>query len=1040
MLDSAPIDRWFRRYCRTGSPRALAAVFDRTAPELLRVARHLTKTADAAEDLVQETFLRAIESRQRYDPRRPVVPWLLGVLANLARRARTSLGPIGDSCPEDGPDSDPVATAQARELATELRLRVRALPEPYRSVLIDQLEHGASSRAIAGQRGCPASTVRNQVMRGMELLRRSLPAGFAGGLTATVTWAAPQLTSIRSAVLARAAAAQVGAPPALLGIQIMKSVIAKGVAVLAIGCATWFAIAVLPRSPAPASATPGAAPKADASSLQTSPDADGPRLVRERVATTPQTSTDATTTTGLGTLEVQVKFSHGARPAGDVGLYLRAVGVPTGLELRTDGDGVARFGDLEPATYLLQPDRCAGSRVRVTADTLSSVTLEIPLGVAVRGRVLDVAGAPVADATIYTKRREHHDWFQAAARSATDGEFEIADVAPGTELLARAEGYQPSHHQRSGRVAAAPGAEVDLVLRLGARGHRLRGDVVDARGAPVPHALVAIAADEDARQHPDGVLAQKYAEEFRRPMDLEGFLVRADDQGHFDSTEVPMGRALVVARAPDDQVAQVAAATVAIRPGADHHVRLQLDRGAVIEGTITRDDGLPYPDLPVLVEWHGSLGLGAFEHDVGHKVSDRVATTDGDGRFRVQGLLPGEHEIYVGAEVDARLRVDDRAAVFSEEVELEPQQVLRWTATIPRHVALAVRAVGPTDEPLPGYTVAIGSGQAPRAGRRYPCDAEGRCVIPRVAVESLAVYVFPPTAAGRAAAAFPVASIGLDEPPAEEVVVRVAQPEVAVLHGRVTGALDRSRHGPRLRLRATNGWWTLAIADARTGEFAFDGLPAGTYTIELRDPRLPRSLYGPFQVGTKDVAVGELAAPQPRFLTVRVDGPDGDLVKDATVWVATADGNGAPPRRCRVEAAVFRSPPLPSGPHVLFASAPGLAPRWARIAVSEDDTHARLRLESGRPQPFEWAAPRPGRERLTVDVALWMSVGTIRVEVLHDQIGATFDRATDMVRFELPLGPGHYELRATVNGARPAHASFVIGDGVRRPTQRLQPE
>ncbi|MGB3967310.1 MAG: sigma factor, partial [Planctomycetota bacterium] len=78
-------DRLFRRYRETGDPRLLGRVFDRTAPELLRVALHLTRDRHRAEDALQTTFLTAIEKAQLYDPRRPLLPWLLTILANHAR-------------------------------------------------------------------------------------------------------------------------------------------------------------------------------------------------------------------------------------------------------------------------------------------------------------------------------------------------------------------------------------------------------------------------------------------------------------------------------------------------------------------------------------------------------------------------------------------------------------------------------------------------------------------------------------------------------------------------------------------------------------------------------------------------------------------------------------------------------------------------------------------------------------------------------------------------------------------------------------------
>ena len=56
-------DQLFARFCRHGDAAALGAVFDATATELLRIACHLAGNRADAEDLVQRTFLAAIESR-----------------------------------------------------------------------------------------------------------------------------------------------------------------------------------------------------------------------------------------------------------------------------------------------------------------------------------------------------------------------------------------------------------------------------------------------------------------------------------------------------------------------------------------------------------------------------------------------------------------------------------------------------------------------------------------------------------------------------------------------------------------------------------------------------------------------------------------------------------------------------------------------------------------------------------------------------------------------------------------------------------------
>ena len=80
-------DELFIEFQRTADPAVLGQLYDLVSAELLHVALHLTGRPAEAEDALQSTFVIAIEHAARFDPSRRVVPWLLGILANVCGQA-----------------------------------------------------------------------------------------------------------------------------------------------------------------------------------------------------------------------------------------------------------------------------------------------------------------------------------------------------------------------------------------------------------------------------------------------------------------------------------------------------------------------------------------------------------------------------------------------------------------------------------------------------------------------------------------------------------------------------------------------------------------------------------------------------------------------------------------------------------------------------------------------------------------------------------------------------------------------------------------
>lgn len=152
-------------------------------PVLLRVGRSLTGSAADAEDLVQETLIRAFRAMDRFDGAHPRA-WLLTILrhtaSNMRRRKRPDLveewDRLSDPKPAFGaarPDT-PHDVAAAGVLNDELETAVAALDERFRSVLIMVDVHGLTYAECAEALGIPVGTVMSRLSRARDRMRKQL--------------------------------------------------------------------------------------------------------------------------------------------------------------------------------------------------------------------------------------------------------------------------------------------------------------------------------------------------------------------------------------------------------------------------------------------------------------------------------------------------------------------------------------------------------------------------------------------------------------------------------------------------------------------------------------------------------------------------------------------------------------------------------------------------------------------------------------------------------------------------------------------------
>lgn len=154
---------------------AFEALFDRYRARLYGFL--LRRVGDAgADDLFQETWLRVVRSRSRFDPRRKFSTWLFQIANNLARdrgrrlavrsRAREELVEQARSAAPD-----PLRVAQPIEDRMHVARRLEALPDRLREVLVLRYYQEMSEREIAEVAGIPQGTVKSRLHTAIRSLR-----------------------------------------------------------------------------------------------------------------------------------------------------------------------------------------------------------------------------------------------------------------------------------------------------------------------------------------------------------------------------------------------------------------------------------------------------------------------------------------------------------------------------------------------------------------------------------------------------------------------------------------------------------------------------------------------------------------------------------------------------------------------------------------------------------------------------------------------------------------------------------------------------
>ncbi|MGE3171755.1 MAG: sigma-70 family RNA polymerase sigma factor [Planctomycetota bacterium] len=667
----------FLRFRDRGDPAALAQVFDLVAQELLLVASHFATQGVDAEELLQETFVRAIHGAHTYDPARPLEPWLVGILANVARssaRRARRLGPAADEGEVPAPNADPVERASAEEFVAALHAQLQRIPLPLREVLTLNLVHGMTPTEIAHAMGRPVGTVKSWVHRGVRQLRQLLPAGFAVMLAAFAR-AGTALPLVRAQVVGAAeaavglTAAAAWAPGAIAPGPVANGAAARVVArsgwragltaaagLALVGGAVWLTV-----GGTTGPAAPGAEVAPVGGAAVVAGERPAPPQVPERIEVP---------ASDVAVLHVYAAVA--GAPLALAGHVEPALGADPVLRRRgfaTDAAGHAEIRGLLPGPWIVTVDR--GAQVRVeTTDGATHAEVAVAAAAAREGVVVRVDGSPVEGARIWLSGACADDAGFFAATTDGAGAFRIEHAPAERFVSAFAAGWQPS-------VLHALASSTPLRLVLDRAAVPVTVAVTGPGGAPVADATVQLGA-------PPSFPAPDDAEECTaRPP----WIARTDAQGlAVCAHAAPDQRAWFCVRAPDLPAVQQWVTPAAADQGA--RVAVELPAGARCQGAV-RDAAAATRVTASTAVARPSPGFALPEW------CEPVARAAADGAYALTGIAAGE--------VLLRAGTDDR---FAERLWAPaPGAVLEWSPRLGPGGELRGTAATAAGAPLAGCVV-----------------------------------------------------------------------------------------------------------------------------------------------------------------------------------------------------------------------------------------------------------------------------------------------------------------------------------------------
>lgn len=198
---------------------AVRAITRRYNRRLFRIARSILREDGEAEDVVQETYVRAFTGLDRFRGESAFGTWITRIAMNEAlgrlRRRRPTLDweSYGKNrmqadiihFPVSAGNADPERTAAQSQIRAILERAIDELPDAFRSIFVARIVEDMTVDETAELFGIPPETVKTRLHRARLLLRKALDKQLGPSLTSTFPFGGSRCDRMTEAVLRRLA-------------------------------------------------------------------------------------------------------------------------------------------------------------------------------------------------------------------------------------------------------------------------------------------------------------------------------------------------------------------------------------------------------------------------------------------------------------------------------------------------------------------------------------------------------------------------------------------------------------------------------------------------------------------------------------------------------------------------------------------------------------------------------------------------------------------------------------------------------------------